>query len=71
MTRVAHVSHVTRVFELEAHLATYDDLHAGRPDADRRKLLVAASDVDEAYRIALDVAWRYHDRQVTALYLVM
>lgn len=46
------------VFEFEVWLSTSDALKAGVLDLDRRKYLIAARDDSEAYRVAVDMAWR-------------
>jgi hypothetical protein len=58
-----------QVFEYEVWLSTFDGLHSGQPVIERRKLLVAATDDWEGYKIAVDVAWR-GDAQVTKMWWV-
>lgn len=46
------------IHEFEVWLSTSDALKAGVLDLDRRKYLVAADDEHDAYRTAVDMAWR-------------
>jgi hypothetical protein len=49
---------VVDVFEFEVWLSTSDALKQGILALDRRKYLVAARGDSEAYRVAVDMAWR-------------
>lgn len=57
------------VYEYEAWLSTSDGLHAGVTVLEVRKIVVAARDDCEGYKIAMDMAWR-GNWQVTKLWYV-
>lgn len=54
-----------KVFEFEVHRASPDELKRGVVAAEVVKVLAAGVDLGDAYRAAVDVAWR-PERMVTA-----